>query len=151
VPGVGNYTLSQLDLIGGSTITNEAMWTFNKNSLDQAVGILPGVTMQNSGGSRNERDILVRGFDRFHVPLYMDGVRIYLPYDNRLDINRFLTPDLSEVQAQCRPTGRAGILPGQQPPLLGLADLGCVDLVGAVQDAARGGLVHKDQRLLQPV
>jgi iron complex outermembrane recepter protein len=100
VPGVGNYTLGQLDLIGSSTITNEAMWTFNKNSLDQAVGILPGVTMQNSGGSRNERDILVRGFDRFRVPLYMDGVRIYLPYDNRLDINRFLTPDLSEVQVE---------------------------------------------------
>jgi iron complex outermembrane receptor protein len=98
--GVGIYTLGQLDLIGGSTITNEAMWTFNKNSLDEAVSILPGVTVQNSGGSRNERDILVRGFDRFRVPLYMDGVRIYLPYDNRLDFNRFLTPDLSEVQVQ---------------------------------------------------
>lgn len=98
--GVGTYTLGQLDLIGGSTITNEAMWTFNKNTLDEAVSILPGVTMQKSGGSRNERDILVRGFDRFRVPLYMDGVRINLPYDNRLDFNRFLTPDLSEVQVQ---------------------------------------------------
>jgi iron complex outermembrane recepter protein len=97
-PGVGIYTLGQLDMIGGSTITNEAMWTFNKNSVDQAVGILPGVTMTNTDGSRNEKDILVRGFDRFRVPLYEDGVRIYLPYDNRLDFGRFLTPDLSEVQ-----------------------------------------------------
>ena len=32
------------------------------------------------------------------VPLYMDGVRIYLPADNRLDMNRFLTPDLAEIQ-----------------------------------------------------
>jgi iron complex outermembrane receptor protein len=100
VPGVGIYTLGQLDMIGGSTITNEAMWTFNKNSVDQAVGILPGVTMTNTGGSRNEKDILVRGFDRFRVPLYEDGVRIYLPYDNRLDFGRFLTPDLSEVQVE---------------------------------------------------
>ncbi len=100
VPGVGIYTLGQLDLIGGSTITNEAMWTFNKNSVDQALSIVPGVTMQNSGGSRNERDILVRGFDRFRVPLYTDGVRIYLPYDNRLDFGRFLTPDLSEIQVE---------------------------------------------------
>jgi len=100
VPGVGIYTLGQLDMIGGSTITNEAMWTFNKGSVDQAVSILPGVTVQNSGGSRNERDVLVRGFDRFRVPLYMDGVRIYLPYDNRLDFNRFLTPDLSEIQVE---------------------------------------------------
>jgi iron complex outermembrane receptor protein len=94
------FTLGQLDVIGGSTITNEAMWTFNKNTLDQAVTILPGFTMQNSGGARNERDILVRGFDRIRVPLYMDGVRITLPYDNRLDFNRFLTPDLAEVQVQ---------------------------------------------------
>ena len=54
--------------------------------------------MTNTGGSRNERDILVRGFDRFRVPLSIDGVRVYLPADNRLDFNRFLTPDLSEIQ-----------------------------------------------------
>jgi iron complex outermembrane recepter protein len=100
VPGVGVYTLGQLDMIGGSTISNGAMYTFNKNTLDQAVSILPGVTMENTGGSRNERDILVRGFDRFRVPLYLDGVRIYLPADNRLDFDRFLTPDLSEIQVQ---------------------------------------------------
>jgi iron complex outermembrane recepter protein len=76
------------------------MWTFNKSSVDQAVSILPGVTMNNTGGARNERDVLVRGFDRLRVPLYMDGVRIYLPYDNRLDFNRFLTPDLSEIQVE---------------------------------------------------
>lgn len=99
-PSVGAFTLGQLDLIGGATITNEAMYTFNKQSLDRAVAILPGVSMQNTGGSRNEKDIFVRGFDRFRVPLYMDGVRIYLPYDNRLDFNRFLTPDLAEVQVQ---------------------------------------------------
>ncbi len=27
-------------------------------------------------------------------------MRIYLPADNRLDFNRFLTPDLSEIQIQ---------------------------------------------------
>jgi iron complex outermembrane receptor protein len=99
-PAVAPFTLGQLDLIGGSTITNEAMWTYNKQSLDQAVSIVPGVTMHNTGGSRNERDIYVRGFDRFRVPLYMDGVRVYLPADNRLDFNRFLTPDLAEIQIQ---------------------------------------------------
>ncbi len=42
----------------------------------------------------------MRGFDRFRVPLSIDGVRIYLPADNRLDMNRFLTPDLAEIQIQ---------------------------------------------------
>ena len=98
--GMGVFTLGQLDMIGGSTITNEAMWTFNKNSLDQAVSIIPGVSSHNSGGARNERDVYVRGFDRYRVPLSIDGVRIYLPADNRLDLGRFLTADLSEVQVQ---------------------------------------------------
>ncbi len=97
-PGI--FTLGQLDLIGGTTITNEAMWTFNKVTLDEAARIVPGVTVHSAGGSRNERDILVRGFDRQRVPLYLDGVRVFLPADNRLDFNRFLTPDLSEIQFQ---------------------------------------------------
>lgn len=94
----GIFTLGQLDMIGGSTITNEAMWTFNKKSLSQAVSILPGVSSTNSGGARNEGDILVRGFNRLEVPLSIDGVRVYLPADNRIDMNRFLTDDLAEVQ-----------------------------------------------------
>lgn len=85
-------------MIGGSTVTNEAMWTFNKKSLNQAVKILPGVSSTNSGGSRNEGDIYVRGFNRLQVPLSIDGVRVYLPADNRIDMNRFLTDDLAEIQ-----------------------------------------------------
>lgn len=99
-PAIGIFTLGQLDMIGGSTITNEAMWTYNTQSLDKAVELAPGVSSHTGGGRRNERDIYVRGFDRFRVPLSIDGVRVYLPADNRLDMSRFLTPDLSEVQIQ---------------------------------------------------
>jgi iron complex outermembrane receptor protein len=94
----GIFSLGQLDMIGGSTITNEAMWTYNKKTLNQAVNILPGVSSTNSGGSRNEGDIFVRGFNRLQVPLSIDGVRVYLPADNRIDMNRFITDDLAEVQ-----------------------------------------------------
>ncbi|HRN83529.1 MAG TPA: TonB-dependent receptor [Hyphomicrobium sp.] len=97
---VGAFTLGQIDMVGGSTITNEAMWTYNKQSLDEAVSIAPGVSAHTTGGRRNERDIYVRGFDRIRVPLSIDGVRVYLPADNRLDMNRFLTPDLAEIQIQ---------------------------------------------------
>lgn len=134
---VGVFTLGQLDLIGGSTITNEAMWTYNKNSLDQAVDILPGVSRHNAGGSRNESDIYVRGFDRQRVPLSIDGVRIYLPADNRLDLNRFLTPDLSEIQVQ---KGYVSVLNG--PGGMG----GAINLVSrkptkAVELEGRSGVV----------
>lgn len=134
---VGVFTLGQLDLIGGSTITNEAMWTYNKQSLDQALDILPGVTRHNAGGSRNESDIFVRGFDRQRVPLSIDGVRIYLPADNRLDFNRFLTPDLSEIQVQ---KGYVSVLNG--PGGMG----GAINLVSrkptkAVELEGRSGVV----------
>jgi iron complex outermembrane receptor protein len=98
MPGI--FTLGQLDMIGGSTVSNQAMWTFNTNTLEQAAAIAPGVSMVNYGGTRNERDVYVRGFDRWRVPLTLDGARIYLPADNRLDLARFLTPDLAEIQIE---------------------------------------------------
>ncbi|HEX4270049.1 MAG TPA: TonB-dependent receptor [Rhizomicrobium sp.] len=81
-----------------ATVSNDTAYTYNLTSLDHAVDILPGVAAANSGGPRNEQLIFVRGFDRFEVPLTIDGIRVYLPADNRLDFGRFLTADLSQVQ-----------------------------------------------------
>lgn len=96
----GVFTLGQLSMIGGATVSNETMWTFNTTTLPQAAALAPGVSVAKYGGSRNEGDVLVRGFDRWRVPLTVDGARIYLPADNRLDMNRFLTPDIAEIQIQ---------------------------------------------------
>ncbi|MEZ5896240.1 MAG: TonB-dependent receptor [Parvularculaceae bacterium] len=84
--------------IGSETLSAEAIEAFNRNTLDDAVNLAPGIVAANSGGSRNERLIFVRGFDRFQTPLSIDGIRIYLPADNRLDYGRFLTPDIAELQ-----------------------------------------------------
>ena len=84
-----------------NTVTIEDVWTFNRNTLDEAIKLVPGVTSTlDSTARRNERNIYVRGFGRWQVPLSIDGVRIYLPADNRLDFNRFLTQDLAEVDVQ---------------------------------------------------
>jgi len=91
---IGGQSISQ------SVVTADDIHKSNRNTLDDAVVTTPGVEVANNGGSRNERLIFVRGFDRFQVPLYVDGVRIYLPADNRLDYGRFLTPDLAEIQIQ---------------------------------------------------
>lgn len=96
VPGV--FTLGQIDMVGGTAISGEAMRTFSKDMLDRALALAPGVAASNSGGSRNEQLIFVRGFDRWQVPLSIDGIRIYRPADNRIDFSSFLTADLSEVQ-----------------------------------------------------
>lgn len=107
-------------LIGSSTLSSEAMYIFNKTTLDQAINLIPGVNSANTGGSRNERTIMVRGFNRFQVPVLVDGIRIYLPADNRLDYGRFLTPDIAEIQIA---KGYASVLDG--PDAMG----GMVNLV----------------------
>jgi iron complex outermembrane recepter protein len=96
--------------IGGSVVTHEQMRTFERNSLDQAVNLVPGVVATfDANGRRNESDIFVRGFGRQQVPLMVDGVRIYLPADNRLDFARFLTADIAAIQIQ---KGYASVLDG---------------------------------------
>lgn len=83
---------------GTSTITDEDLWDFSRDSLPDALNLIPGATTTSGAGNRNESTISIRGFDRSQVPLYMDGIRLYLPADNRIDFDRFLTPDLSEIQ-----------------------------------------------------
>ncbi|WP_068082579.1 TonB-dependent receptor plug domain-containing protein [Novosphingobium rosa] len=84
--------------ITGQTLSASAISLFNRVSLDDAVGLMPGVSAGSSGGTRNERLVFVRGFNRFEVPLTIDGIRVYLPADNRLDFGRFLTNDIAQVQ-----------------------------------------------------
>jgi iron complex outermembrane recepter protein len=96
--------------VGGSLITREQLRTFDRSTLDRAVNLVPGVVSnQDSNGRRNEADIFVRGFGRQQVPLMIDGVRVYLPADNRLDFGRFLTADVAAIQIQ---KGYASVLDG---------------------------------------
>lgn len=138
----GTFTLGQIVVtatppkgieISGETLTAEAIYAFNRQTLDEAVNIMPGVAASNSGGSRNERLIFVRGFDRFQVPLSIDGIRVYLPADNRLDFGRFLTADIAEVQVA---KGYASVLDG--PGAMG----GAINLVTSKPTEALEGEVR---------
>ncbi|WP_448192611.1 TonB-dependent receptor plug domain-containing protein [Azospirillum sp. sgz301742] len=95
--------------VGGAVLGAEDIARFNRDRLDRALETLPGVSPATTRGPRNERFVNVRGFDRFQVPLYLDGVQLYLPADNRLDLGRFLTTDLSEIQVA---KGYASVLDG---------------------------------------
>lgn len=123
-------------IVGSSSIDSDAIRTFNRYTLDDAASLIPGVTASNSGGSRNERLLFVRGFERFQVPLSIDCIRVYLPADNRLDYGRFLTGDLAEIQVA---KGYASVFDG--PGAMG----GAVNLVtrkptSAFEAEARGTL-----------
>ena len=67
----------------------------NANTVADAVRNLPGVSL--SRNSRNEEMINLRGFDSRQVPILVDGVPLYVPYDGYVDLGRFTTFDLAEI------------------------------------------------------
>ncbi|MDR3214271.1 MAG: TonB-dependent receptor [Azoarcus sp.] len=80
------------------TLDSEQLQDFSRDGLTESLNLIPGVSSTPGSGSRNEALISVRGFGRWQVPLLLDGIRVYLPADNRIDFDRFLTPDLAEIQ-----------------------------------------------------
>ncbi len=96
--------------VGGTLLRQAELRTFERVRLDDAVNLAPGVSSTfDANGRRNESDIFVRGFGRLQVPLMIDGVRVYLPADNRLDFARFLTGDLAAIQIR---KGYASVIDG---------------------------------------
>src|SRR6202012_1075625 len=83
--------------LGGTTVTQADMQQFNRDTLDRAFVLASGTSV-SLVGARNETDIWIRGFDRWRVPLYQDGIPVYLPYDDRIDFARFSTIDLASIQ-----------------------------------------------------
>lgn len=79
-----------------SVVTRREMQQFGRETVGDAVALLPGVTLSNN--SRNELLVFLRGFDARQVPLFIDGVPVYVPYDGYVDFNRFGTYDIAAVQ-----------------------------------------------------
>jgi iron complex outermembrane receptor protein len=110
--------------LGGVTITQQDIQLFNREALDTAVPLASGTSV-SIVGARNESNVWIRGFDRWRVPLYQDGIPIYLPVDNRIDFGRFTTADIGEIQIS---KGFASVIDG--PGAMG----GSINLVSRVVD-----------------
>ena len=68
----------------------------HRDDLSEALDLISGVSVQNLG-QRRERLISIRGFSSRQVPLYIDGVPVYVPYDGNVDLARFGVDYVSEV------------------------------------------------------
>lgn len=77
-------------------VTTKAMEAQNKMDVSKALNMLPGINLTASG-PRNESMVSVRGFDLRQVPVYMDGIPVYVPYDGYVDLARFTTFDLAAI------------------------------------------------------
>ncbi|GAB3990188.1 TonB-dependent receptor [Spirosoma daeguense] len=96
------FKLGEVTVLGrrGIDSTNSALSerieAFNRLDVGRALNLLPGVTLSNVG-ARNESMVYVRGFDLRQVPVFIDGIPVYVPYDGYVDLARFTTFDLAEV------------------------------------------------------
>ncbi|HRP33916.1 MAG TPA: TonB-dependent receptor [Agriterribacter sp.] len=77
-------------------ITQSEMESNNRTEVSRALNMLSGINLTASG-PRNESMLTVRGFDLRQVPVYMDGIPVYVPYDGYVDLARFTTFDLSAI------------------------------------------------------
>ncbi len=86
----------ELPGLGTARVEAEVLREENRETVAEALDRLPGVTLNNFG-PRNEQGVYVRGFDRRQVPVFIDGIPIYVPYDGYVDLGRFTTYDLAEI------------------------------------------------------
>ena len=101
-----------------AVITASELEQFNRDTVGQAVALVPGMSLSHN--SRNEDIVYLRGFDVREVPLFIDGIPTYVPYDGYVDFGRFTTFDLAEIRVA---KGAASLLYG--PNTLG----GAINLV----------------------
>ncbi|NSW46400.1 MAG: TonB-dependent receptor [Bacteroidales bacterium] len=91
---LGEITITALQ--EKSIIKAEENEQFNRLDVARSLDLLPSITLNNNG-ARNEATVYLRGYDLRQVPVYLDGIPIYVPYDGYLDLARFTIFDLSEI------------------------------------------------------
>ncbi len=82
---------------GATVLDAQDLRTNDRATLSSALALAPGVTFTRIG-SRNEGAVYVRGFDQRQVPIFIDGIPVYTPYDGYADLDRFTTFDTAEVR-----------------------------------------------------
>lgn len=120
------FQLGQINVVAegvsdiGTTVVEQTQLQQNQiTNVAQTAKMTSGVFFERKGG-RGEQNLLVRGFDSRRVPVFIDGIPVYVPYDGNMDLGRFTTFDLSQVNIS---KGASSILYG--PNTLG----GAVNLI----------------------
>lgn len=136
------FQLGVIEIIGKSepepnpllvdTVDAATLKALHRHDLGRALELLPGVTLQNVG-QRRERLVSVRGFNSRQVPLFIDGVPVYVPYDGNVDLSRFGVDYVSQITVS---KGLASVLYG--PNTLG----GAINVVSRKPSAPLEGSIE---------
>src|ERR1700759_1533566 len=105
-PVSDKFDLGTVEVIGHREVADLAVTTDTvdaatllarpRDDLSEALDLIPGMAIQNTG-QRRERTIALRGFTSRQVPLFIDGVPVYVPYDGNVDLSRFGVGYVSEI------------------------------------------------------
>lgn len=125
---------------GSSVVDLDELRANDRETVGAALTLVPGAHLARIGG-RNEEIAYLRGFDLRQVPVFVDGVPVYVPYDGYVDLARFNTFDLSRIEIG---KGFSSMIYG--PNTLG----GAINLVSrrptrALEGEVGGGLVFDDE------
>lgn len=78
------------------SVSSDEIRKFNTFTAGTAIRNLPSIVL-SSFGSRNESTVFIHGFDTRSIPVYIDGIPVYVPYDGYVDLSRFTTFDISRI------------------------------------------------------
>lgn len=110
-------------------ISIDTIRAHDKETVGGALNLSSGVSLSKVG-ARNEEMIYVRGFDLRQVPVFLDGIPVYVPYDGYVDLGRFNTFGISHIDVA---KGFSSLIYG--PNTLG----GAINLVSRKPDALLEG------------
>jgi len=90
-----------------ASVTRTEIERFEKKDIATALGRMPGVRYVAPSGrgrqsGRYESGVVVRGFSAFgrrnnEIPVFIDGIPAYVPYENGIDMGRFTTNGVSTI------------------------------------------------------
>ena len=99
---VVSASMPQTSELFESYISKETIDLLEAKDVGEALQYTPGVFYDSpiaSGNSgRFESGVTVRGYGLRYVPIYVDGIPVYIPYDGYSDMGRFSTADISSIQ-----------------------------------------------------
>ncbi len=68
-----------------AVIDEEKMKKNEIKRLSEVAESTPGLQVNKGGGGRAEQTFYVRGFNARRVPVFIDGIPVYIPYDGYID------------------------------------------------------------------
>lgn len=77
------------------SVDKEKIELITSLNVSDALNTAPGVTI--SVGTKNEKNINIRGFSQRYIPVFYDGIPISIPNDGYVDTGKLPTGNISKI------------------------------------------------------